>query len=442
MNSKKVVFVRPPNLQKSGQWKKQGVIRCPLNISLLASFIRERGDYECSIIDFETKEVSCPSEMANIILGESPKYVCLTTLTPRYPTVVRIAQQIKQLDPEVVTIVGGPHVTGSPQTTMYEGISYGIIGEGEEALLELLNTLEKGKTVSAVKNLVYRDNGTTKANEARPFIRNLDELPFPAWDLMELDEYLDPAYFEGTHLATFSGRGCPYDCSFCASCVTWRRKLRLKSVENVMNEIRHIVDVLGINNLMFWDDSFAANKKRAIAICNSIIEERINLNYTVQIRADSLSEDLAAALRDSGCSFAAIGVESGNDEILKRIGKKETKAQLRRAVKIMKEASLPVIASYIIGLPGDTHETIKQTIDFAFELDANQSKFMILAPYPGTRVYNLAVRRGLVDPMSFEQMESLNYYDSVAINLSEVSDEDLIRYQDEAYSYFDELKLV
>jgi radical SAM superfamily enzyme YgiQ (UPF0313 family) len=413
-----------------------------LNISLLASFIRERGDYECSIIDFETKEVSCPSELANIILGESPKYVCLTTLTPRYPTVVRIAQQIKQLDPEVVTIVGGPHVTGSPQTTMYEGISYGIIGEGEEALLELLNTLEKGNTVSAVKNLVYRDNGTTKANEARPFIRNLDELPFPAWDLMELDEYLDPAYFEGTHLATFSGRGCPYDCSFCASCVTWRRKLRLKSVENVMNEIRHIVDVLGINNLMFWDDSFAANKKRAIAICNSIIEERINLNYTVQIRADSLSEDLAAALRDSGCSFAAIGVESGNDEILKRIGKKETKAQLRRAVKIMKEASLPVIASYIIGLPGDTHETIKQTRDFAFELDANQSKFMILAPYPGTRVYDMAVRRGLVDPMSFEQMESLNYYDSVAINLSEVSDEDLIRYQDEAYSYFDELKPV
>ena len=442
MISKKVVFVRPPNLQKSSQWKKQGVIRCPLNISLLASFIRERGDYECSLVDLETKEVLSPAEMADIVLAESPKYVCITTLTPRYPTVVRMAQQIKRLNPGVVIIVGGPHVTGSPQTTMYDGISFGITGEGEEALLELLNTLEKGHTVSAVKNLVYRDNGTTKVNEVRPFIRNLDELHFPAWDLMELEEYLDPAYFEGNHLAMFSGRGCPYDCTFCASCVTWRRKLRLRSVENVMDEIRHIVNVLGINNLMFWDDSFAANKKRAIAICNSIIEEKININYTVQIRADSLSEDLAAALRDSGCSFAAIGVESGNDEILKRIGKKETKAQLRCAVEIMKESSLPVIASYIIGLPGDTHETIKETIDFAFELDANQSKFMILAPYPGTRVYNLAVRKGLVDPTSFEQMELLNYYDSVAINLSEVSDENLISYQDDAYSRFDELKAV
>jgi anaerobic magnesium-protoporphyrin IX monomethyl ester cyclase len=437
MNSAKVVFVRPPNLQKSGQWKKQGVIRCPLNIALLASFVRERGDYDCVLVDFETTQISSVTDMAEIVLAACPKYVCITTLTPRFPAVARMAQEVKRLDPAVTIIVGGPHVTGSPQTALFDGISYGIIGEGEEALLELLDTLEAGRGPSSVENLIYRDGTGTKINGMRPFVKNLDEMPFPAWDLMNLDDYVDPVYFKGRHLAIFSGRGCPYDCTFCASRVTWRRKLRLRSTENVMDEIRHIVNVLGVQNLMFWDDTFAADKKRAMAICNRIIEEDLDISYTVQIRADAFSDELIEALRDSGCAFAAIGVESGNEQILKNIGKRETKEQFRDAVSAMKRANLPVIASYIIGLPGDTHETIKETMEFALELDADQSKFMILAPYPGTRVYDIAVEEGLADPTSFEQMEDLNYYDSVAINLSEVSDEDLIRYQDQAYEQYD-----
>lgn len=437
MSRARVTFVRPPNLQKSGQWKKQGVIRCPLNIGLLASFIRERGSYDCSLVDFETTEAASVTEMAEVVLGESPKYVCITTLTPRFPTVVRMAQEINRLDPAVTIIVGGPHVTGAPQAALYEGISYGIIGEGEQTLLELLDTLEAGHDPSTIANLIYRAGSDTRVNDIRPFVKNLDELPFPAWDLMNLDDYVDPAYFKGRHLAIFSGRGCPYDCSFCASRVTWQRKLRLRSVENVMEEIRHIVNVLGVTNLMFWDDTFAADKKRAIAICNKIIEEDLDISYTVQIRADACSDELIEALRDSGCAFAAIGVESGNEQMLERIGKREGKEQFRNAVRAMKRANLPTIASYIIGLPGDTHETIRETMEFALELDADQSKFMILAPYPGTRVYDVAVEKGLVDPTSFEQMENLNYYDSVAINLSEVSDDDLISYQDQAYEQYD-----
>jgi len=440
MAKSKVVFVQPPNLQKLGQWKKQGVIRCPLNIALLASFIRENGGYSCSIVDFEVIPATLPSQMAQIILEESPQYVCFTSLTPRFPIIVKIAQAIKELDSRVVVIVGGPHITGAPTISLYPGISYGIIGEGEEALLELLDALEKGRDPAAIKNLVYRDKGNVKVNEARTYINNLDSLPFPAWDLMKIGEYVDPTYFEGSHLAIFSSRGCPFNCSFCASDVTWKREIRLRSAENVLAEIRHIVNVLGVRNLMFWDDSFAMNKTRAIDICSRIIAEKIKVNYTVQLRADSVSEELVEALKKSGCCFAAIGVESGNEEILRNIRKRESKSQLRRAINIMKEAKLSSIASYIIGLPGDTHETIRETIEFAFELDADQSKFMILAPYPGTEVYDIACKRGLVDPFSFRQMEENNYYDSVGINLSNVSDEDLIKYQDEAYARFDALQ--
>gem|GEM_PF-3722365 len=199
----KVTFVRPPNLQKSGAWKKQGVIRCPLNIALLAAYIREQGQFICSLVDFEVTAATTPAEMAARVLQESPKYVCITTLTPRYPTVIRMAAEIKRLAPEVTIIVGGPHVTGLPQKALYQPISYGIIGEGEYALLELLNALENNQAVSKIPNLVYRHNTTVKVNAPRPFIKNLDTLPFPAWDLMNLDEYTDPAYFSGSHLAIF-----------------------------------------------------------------------------------------------------------------------------------------------------------------------------------------------------------------------------------------------
>jgi radical SAM superfamily enzyme YgiQ (UPF0313 family) len=189
---------------------------------------------------------------------------------------------------------------------------------------------------------------------------------------------------------------------------------------------------------MLWYDSFALKEDRAFNICRWIIAEKLNINYTVQLRANSVSNEMARALKASGCSFAAIGVESGNERILKEMGKNETKKDFINAVRIMREEGLPSIASYIIGHPGDTHETIRETIDFAFQLNADQSKFMILSPYPGTKVYDMARQRGLVDPFSFKQMEDTNYYDSVSINLSKVSDEDLLRYQDEAYSRFDE----
>ena len=130
MSNSRIVFVRPPNLQKSGLWKKQGVIRAPINLGLMASFLRERAGYDCSLVDFEITEASSIRDMADVVLRESPRYVCTTTLTPRYPTAVRMAQEIKRLKPDVTTIVGGPHVTGNPRAALFDGISYGIFGEG------------------------------------------------------------------------------------------------------------------------------------------------------------------------------------------------------------------------------------------------------------------------------------------------------------------------
>lgn len=437
MKTRKILLVRIPNLYKSEQWKKQGVLRTPTNLALLSSYIREFGNYEPEILDLELYDFDNLSQITDKILSRNIFYIGFTTLTPRFPNISRITYELKKADKDIVTIVGGPHISGRPQDCRYDGINYGIIGEGEEAFLELLNSLISNKDTSNIDNLVYKKEDKLVINKKRPFIQNLDSLPLPAWDLLDLKNYLDPVFFDGPHAGIFTTRGCPQDCLFCASKVTWERKLRYRSIENIIQEIGELVNKWDIKNFYFYDDQFAIKTNRTIELCNKIVSENLNIKYQAQIRADSINKELAIALKKSGCVSAAIGVETGNEEMLKFIRKKETKDQIKNGIKILKEEGVPITASYILGLPGDTHETIKQTLDFAKELNTEQMKFMLLTPVPGTEVYNMAVEKGLLNPDDLDQMEQTTYYDSTAVNLSKVSIEDLIRYQDLAYEELD-----
>jgi radical SAM superfamily enzyme YgiQ (UPF0313 family) len=438
MQREKVLFVRAPNLYKSEQWKKQGVLRTPTNLALLSSYIRTFGDYEPEILDFELKDLNTIQSIANEILSKNSRYVCFSTLTPRFPTILKLCQELKKQSPEIITVLGGPHISGRPNDCSYFGIDYGITGEGERGLLKLLNSLKFKTNPAEVPNLVYKLNGQIITNPRAPLIENLDALPLPAWDLLDMKEYKDPPFFrEEPHAGVFTTRGCPNDCIFCASKVTWQRKLRFRSVDNVLSEFRGLVEKYGVHNLYFYDDHFATRASRTLDLCNRMIEEELNMKYIIQARADSINPELARALKKSGCISAAVGVESGNEEMLKYIRKKETKDEIRRAVNILKAEGVPITTSFIIGLPGDTHKTIRETIDFARELDTEQMKFMLLTPVPGTDVYEMAVKKGLLDPNNFEQMEKTTFYDTTAVNLSDVSIKELLKYQDEAYRLLD-----
>ena len=429
MEREKVLLVRSPNLHKSEGWKKQRVLRTPTNLALLASYVRERG-YEPKILDFETYNLNRILEISKVILDQNIRYISFSTLTPRFPTILKITEELKRSDKDIVTIVGGPHITGRPQDCKYDSIDYGVVGEGEETFLDLLNCLASNGDVANIPNLVHKQNGLT-INPRRPFIKDLNSLPFPAWDLLNLKEYLDPPFFgEESHVGVFTSRGCAYDCIFCASKVTWERKIRHRSIENIVKELTELKE-LGINNLYFYDDNVAINKERAISLF-SIIKD-LNFKYQIQIRADSVTAELASALKISGCVSAAIGVETGNAEMLKYIHKKETKDEIRNAVKILKDFRVPITTSYIIGLPGDTHETVQETLDFAKELNTEQMKFMLLTPCPGTEVYDMAVKQGKLNPNDLEQMERTTFYDSTDVNLSKLTVEELLHYQDIAY---------
>ena len=430
----RVTLVHPPNLQRSGKWEEQQVYRTPTNLALLASCIRQNG-HEPKILDFDVARDSSENMTAQIIETE-PHVVGFTCLTPRFPAVIDIARRCKAINPKIVTIIGGPHVSGLPQHSLNGPVDYGIVGEGEEALIELLDTLETSGSVENIANLVFRSAGRVKVNPTRPFIKDLDSLPLPAWDLLNLDAYREPTVFNGPHVGIISGRGCPYDCYFCASRVIWKRRARFRSAGSIVNEVALLVRTFGINEFMFYDDTFTLNRKRVLEICSKIQEQHLNIRFHGQTRADTVDLEVARALKEAGCIALAIGVESGDEAILRQIGKGETKEQIRSAVDVLRKVGLPCICSYIIGHPGDTYESIQATIEFAKELDAHQSKFMIATPYPGTRLYDMAIQRRLLGERGAEDLGEYTYYQHAVANLSCVSDDDLIKYQQEAYDNY------
>ena len=432
----RITLINPPNVEFTGTF------RPPINIAGLATYVRDFG-HTPKIIDFEAiilknSEID-PNKMANEIMESSPHVVGFSTITPRYPLIIHTARACKKFDPNVVIVLGGVHVTGEPKSVFHDSaIDYAIVGEGEEPLLDLLNALEAGQDVTAIPNLAYRkSNGEVVVNPNRQFIKEVDSLPFPAWDLLPLEKYKDEVMFYKNYMGINTARGCAWDCNFCASNVVWKRRVRMRSAENVVEEIKQLIEKHNINEFFFYDDTYTTNKQRVFEICNLIKQKHLKIRYYVSIRADTLTIDLANALKESGCILALLGVESGDEAILDKTGKGESKDEIRKACAVMKEVGLPFSNTFIIGHPGDTHESIQATIDFAKELDSDQVKFMIATPFPGTHLHRMAVEQGKikdVDPMKYDDYTC---YQHVAVNLSDVTDEDLKTYQTKAYEEYD-----
>jgi len=435
----KITLVQPPNMQRSGKWEMQKVCRTPTNLALLAAYVRQNG-HEPKIVDLDIEGGNL-EEIARLILFNNPQVVGITCLTPRFPIAMDIAAECKRINPEVITVVGGPHVTGLSKHVLKEkAVDYGVVGEGEVAFLELINNIAVGKPVDEVANLIYRHNGKIHINPVRPFIIDLDALPFPAWDLLKLDHYVDSAFYEGPHLGLMSARGCPYDCYFCGSRVVWGRRVRYRSPANILAEIEEAINKYNIREFMFYDDTFTKQRKRIIEFCEGVIARCLDIRFYAQVRVDTIDLEITKKLKKAGCFAVAIGVESGNDAILKTMGKNLTKDQIRTGCTVLKAAKMPFLASYIIGHPGDTHETIQQTIDFATELDADQSKFLIATPYPGTRFFDMAVAQGIISDEGAQDLGDHTYFQHVAANLSKVSDAGLLAYQQKAFDDYDQRK--
>ena len=355
-------------------------------------------------------------EVKETIESYSPDFIGITMLTGTYKSAENIGKIAKELNEEVVVVVGGTHPTILPEETIKNDyFNYVVRGEGEYTFLDLAN----GVRIDDIQGLTYiNERGRIVNNPDREFVEDLDSLPFPSRDIYLNDtRNMDYGYI-------MTGRGCPFECTFCASKKVWKGHVRFRSPENVVEEVKHVYDKYGTKFFYFVDDTFTLNKKRTKKICELLIESDLDITWICDTRVDTINEELLRLMKESGCVRVKIGVESGSDRILRMVRKKITKKQVRDSVSLIKKAGINLTIYLMIGFPTETEEEIQETLDFARELEPTYYSLSILAPYPGTEIYDDVIRSGVTLPNEhweyfFHQSKDMILTDNIDKNLIE-----------------------
>ncbi len=385
-----------------------------LGLAYLAAVSERRGD-EVVIFDADVEDRS----VQDFIQEFKPHLVGITANTPQVKQAWRTARAIKEIH-DVPIVLGGPHVSVLPEESCEKPyVDIVVRGEGEDAWIDISNRLEsflKDQPSFSTQAFLHPENeifddclgityktsdGQIHNNPDRPPIADLDSLPWPAYHHFRMEKYtnLQPATDRVDGARSFSiltSRGCPYRCTFCSQSIM-PIKWRSRSPENVLEEWRHLVEDLGAQEIGVLDDSANIRVKRLERLAHLLIENQLNhvpWIFVNGIRANLASKELLSLLKQAGLKRVAFGVETGDPEILRTIDKKVDHDTIRQAFKNAKEVGLETIAFMIIGLPGETRETMQRTIDFAIELDPLIANFSMMTPYPGTKVYEIVKRQG------------------------------------------------
>ena len=363
----------------------------PLSLACLAGSLIHHG-FEVKVFDFNIYE---DADFIEVVKTFVPDYVGVTFVTPLIQEANRVAQLAKGVNRDIIVMAGGPHCSSFPESTLQETIfDLVAIGEGDFTICEIL----EGKDYAGIEGIAYKNNGNIQVNPRKPFIKNLDVLAPPDYSVFELEKYqISPAIARGNPVAWVeTSRGCVYDCVFCnKNC--FGKTFRVKSPERVVEEFQRVIDN-GFKEIYLADDGFTTHMTRAKKVCDLLIEKKIKIDWCTLngIRADRVDLELLQKMKQAGCYRIYLGVESGNQHVLDTIKKGTTLEHLKNAVAWGKQAGLEVVGYFMLGLPGDTEETMQQTIDFAKTLNLDLAKASITIPLPATEMYNDLDKKNLI----------------------------------------------
>jgi len=412
------------------KWHERVTDYPPLGLAYLGAVL-ERGGHTARIFDFGLRPCRLQEEDIADVAAFGPDLIGFTVMTGGYHNVEQSLGPIKAVMPSVPIVLGGPHPTMFPEEiAATPGVDFVVYGEGEETLMELVAALQSGATdFSDILGLAYARNDELVRTPERPLIRDLDALPLPARHLLELDKYPLAAPNGEKMLTVLSSRGCPFNCSYCFKGIVGRT-YRQRSPENILAELRHLKSAYGARNFYFIDDLFTINTKRLMAISQMIIDEGLDIRWQCLGRVDRVAPESLSMMYRAGCRELHYGIESGNPEVLAATGKNITLDQVRQAVKWTAQSGIRGKGYFMLGLPGDTEETMEQTIRFACELELDEAMFSITTPFPGTRLWDELVKKHPETKYSadFTRAYYYNAYtEEIApfMNVSEVSDTQL-----------------
>jgi anaerobic magnesium-protoporphyrin IX monomethyl ester cyclase len=375
----------------------------PVGLAYIAAVL-EQEDFEVRIIDCPICEINHEKLRANLASFE-PTLIGIASMTSTIPSALKSARVAKEACPDAKVIMGGPHATFADKQILTEEAAVDIVvrGEGEETLLELAQHSPKLEKLHEIKGITFRKNDQIIQTPDRPFIQNLDELPRPAYKYIPIEKYRTNGK---KVLPIMTSRGCPFQCTFCVASQMFGAKFRARSPKNVVDELEWLRDVYGAEGVSFHDDTLTFDRKRILDICDEIMERKIGLPWGCGTRADAVSKEVLAKMRKAQCNEVYFGVESACQKILDSVKKSVSVEQCEKAVKWAKEEGLFVGVSSIIGYPGETKETMKQTLDLIHRIEPDDAWLCYATPYPGTEL------RALVESLGWKMSEDWTLYDT------------------------------
>ncbi|MBU1598729.1 B12-binding domain-containing radical SAM protein [bacterium] len=427
---KVMVLIPPSKFAKNvardliyGCWCKgkriAGIQFPPVSQLLVATVLKEAG-HTITMLDATSLQMDILS-IKKVAKGQDVCIMLTSTMTINEDAEVLVS--LKEANPRLITIVYGSHPTFMPQWTVAkEGIDIAVHREPEFLIRDLLSLMEKGREKEA-KGITFMENGKPVSNPDYPFIENLDELPIPDRSLLDPNiHYFNPVVKRMPFTTAFTARGCPGKCTYCSSPSFYGRKIRFREAKAVLAELE-IIRLQGYREVFFRDEMFTVNKKRTINICEGMLKKGINLTWICSARIGSVDVETMMLMKKAGCHMVRFGVESGNQQILDNIQKGITLGQTRQTFEWMHKIGIDTHAHCMVGMPGETMETIEQTIKFIKEIDPTIATFGICTPYPGTHLFSEVTKAHpeLKDGSSLDlsTLHTESFYNEVFTGLSQ-----------------------
>lgn len=425
-------------------------IEPPLWAALLAAYLREKG-YSATLIDAEVENWS-PAHTAEVIKEINPRLIgiIVSGTNPSASTMNMIGasailSHLKQIAPGLPTLLGGLHPSALPERTMAEeNVDFVCEGEGFHTIPNLLEALKTGQNSFPIEGLWYRQDGKVISNRRAPLVKNLDQLPMPAWDLLPMERYRAHNWHCFEHIdqrqpyaVIYSSLGCPFRCSFCCiNSIFGKSGIRYRSPEHVIKEIDFLVKNYGMKNLKIMDEMFVLKESHVMDLCDRIIARGYDLNIWAYARADTVNERLLEKIKAAGINWVAYGFESGNKKVLDGVAKGYNPDKIGKAVKMTDAAGLNIIGNFIFGLPDDNQQSMQETLKLAQDLNCEFVNFYCTMAYPGSKLYELAQKQNWKLPETWDGYSQFGY-ETFPLATKYLSGPEVLAFRDQAFiAYF------
>ena len=434
MDSKKrVLIVNPPALDLKSYTKETRCIQDagvwltnwpPITLAYIAGLLIREKQFEVMVKDCGPQNIDF-KDLTNLIVDYRPDIFIVSSSTPTINSDIQVLRTAKKNLPDLKTIIFGNHVSFFAKELISDHcLDFIVRGEPESKVADICLALTRPDdfNLDNIRGITFRSEGRINHNPDGRFI-DLDNLPIPAWDLIDIDKYTLP-FNLNKFLLVAPTRGCPYRCSFCLSSYFYGSAIRYRDPISFVDELKFLTEHYHVYDFLFWSETFTFNGDYVNSVCTQILKNRLNIKWRCATRADKVNLPVLKKMRDAGCCMVSLGIESGSQDVLDKSGKGIKKVDIEQAVGTLKKAGLEVVGHFIFGLEGEDKRTIKETIKFSRSLPLDFAQFYNAAPFPGTPLFDRYTNQGMLlavsDWSDYSQKKSI-------VNLPQTSSRYLTR---------------